>query len=201
MSSFFDKQNNICSDSCWEEAKNYGNDKINSYYTYSTQMIDCDAPNVRMPEFIYDHVNLRGRPGYGVADACLIDNHSKMINNVDGVTRDRCKLQLFTRLFSAPPLLKGQLGDINSELELLAGNDSGFSDGGYNVSNSSNGTGARFGGYGCKKKIMEQQIRHPIPLVDCMKDIQNPEHIVPIWTNGGEDTRSYINRLNFNKNN
>jgi hypothetical protein len=182
MASFFDKQNNICSDSCWEEAKNYGNNKINSYYTYSTQLIDCEAPNVRMPEFIYDHVNLRGRPGYGVADACLIDNHSKMINNVDGVTRDRCKLQLFKRLFNAPPLFKGQCGDINAELDILSGNDSGFNN-------------------GCKKTIMEQQIRHPIPLVDCMKDIQNPEHIVPIWTNGGEDTRSYINRLNFNRNN
>jgi hypothetical protein len=193
MTSFFDKQNNICSDSCWEEAKNYGNNKINSYYTYSTQLIDCETPNVRMPEFIYDHVNLRGRPGYGVADACLIDNYSKMINNVDGVTRDRCKLQLFKRLFNAPPLFKGQCGDINVELEILSGNDSGFigSSGGTSVNNS----------YGCKKTIMEQQIRHPIPLIDCMKDIQNPEHIVPIWTNGGEDTRSYINRLNFNRNN
>ena len=46
---------------------------------------------------------------------------------------------------------------------------------------------------------MERQINQPIPLVDCLKDIQNPEHIVPIWINGGEDTRSYINRLNFNK--
>jgi len=48
---------------------------------------------------------------------------------------------------------------------------------------------------------MERQIKQPIPLVDCLKDIQNPDHIVPIWTNGGEDTRAYINRLNFNRNN
>ena len=46
---------------------------------------------------------------------------------------------------------------------------------------------------------MEVQLKHPIPLVDCMKDIQNPDNIVPIWVNGGEDTRSYINRMNFNK--
>lgn len=190
MASYFDKQNNICSDSCWEEAKNYGNNKINSYYTYDNQLVDCEAPNVRMPDFMYDHVNLRGRPGYGVSDPCLIDNHSKMINNVDGVTRDRCKLQLFKRLFSAPPLFKGQSGDINSELDILSGSDSG---GIYN-NNAINR-------YGCKKTIMEQQIKNPIPLLDCMKDIQNPDNIVPIWTNGGEDTRSYINRLNFNRNN
>lgn len=180
MASYFDKQNNICSDSCWEEAKNYGNNKINSYYTYDNQLVDCDAPNVRMPDFMYDHVNLRGRPGYGVADPCLIDNHSRLINNVEGLTRDRCKLQLFKRLFNAPPLFKGQCGDINNELDILSGNDSSDK---------------------CKKIIMEQQIKNPIPLVDCMKDIQNPDHIVPIWTNGGEDTRSYINRLNFNRNN
>jgi hypothetical protein len=189
MATYFDKQNNICSDACWEESKNYGNKKINDYHTYSTQLVDCIDPNVRLPEFIYDHVNLRGRPGYGLSDACLIDNHSRLINNKESLTRDRCKLQLFTRLFEAGPTMKGSLGDINSELDILSGSDSGFYGNGGNKS------------YSCKKTIMEKQINQPIPLVDCLKDIQNPEHIVPIWTNGGEDTRSYINRLNFNKNN
>ena len=43
------------------------------------------------------------------------------------------------------------------------------------------------------------QIRKPEPLLDFIKEVQNPDHIVPVWVNGGEDTRSYINRLNFNK--
>ena len=189
MATYFDKQNNICSDSCWEQAKTFGNNKINSYVTFDTQLVDCKSHEVRMPDFIYDHVNLRGRPGYGLADSCLIDDYSKIVNNVDGVTRDRCRLQLFRRLFNACPLFKGQSGDIDAELDLLSGTDSGSMG---NIGNV----------YGCSKKgIMEQQIKHPIPLVDCLKDIQNPDHIVPIWTHGGEDTRSYINRLNFNKNN
>jgi hypothetical protein len=188
MATFFDKQNNMCSDSCWEEAKNYGNNKINDYYTFSTQLVECKEPDVRMPEFYYDHVNLRGRPGYGLADACLIDDYSRLVNNYDSVTRDRCRLQLFKRLFNGCPLFKAQSGDINAELDLLAGTDSGL-----------------LGGIGkngaCSKKgIMELQIKNPIPLVDCMKDIQNPDHIVENWTRGGEDTRSYINRLNFNNN-
>jgi hypothetical protein len=181
MTTYFDKQNNMCSDACWEESKNYGNNKINDYYTYSTQFVDCIEPNVRLPEFMYDHVNLRGRPGYGLSDPCLIDNHSSLINNKESLTRDRCKLQLFSRLFNACPSMKGSLGDIEKELDILSGSDSGL--------------------YDCKKTIMEKQIKQPIPLVDCLQDIQNPEHIVPIWTNGGEDTRSYINRLNFNKQN
>jgi hypothetical protein len=189
MATFFDKQNNMCSDSCWEEAQNYGNNKINDYYTFSTQFVECKEPNVRMPDFYYDHVNLRGRPGYGLADACLIDDYSHLVNNSDSVTRDRCRLQLFKRLFNGCPLFKGQSGNIDAELDLLAGTDSGLL-GGVGKNN-----------IGCSKKgIMELQIKQPIPLVDCMKDIQNPDHIVPLWTRGGENTRSYINRLNFNNN-
>lgn len=41
---------------------------------------------------------------------------------------------------------------------------------------------------GNRKTLMEQQIRYPTPLVDNMKDIQNPDNIVPLWVNGGEDT-------------
>ena len=126
MTTYFDKQNTICSDSCWEESKNYGNKKINDYQTYSTQFVDCIDPNVRLPEFMYDHVNLRGRPGYGLADACLIDNYSSLVNNKESLTRDRCKLQLFRRLFDACPTMKGSLGDINTELDILSGSDSSF---------------------------------------------------------------------------
>ena len=39
MATFFDKQNNMCSDSCWEEAKNYGNNKINDYYRMDSDKI------------------------------------------------------------------------------------------------------------------------------------------------------------------
>jgi hypothetical protein len=183
MTTFFDKQNSLSSDSCWTNYKNYGNDKINNYQTYDNQLVDCIAPNVRMPTFMYDHINLRGRPGVGVADSCLIDNSSDLLNNRERSTRDRCKLQLFRRLFNAGPTLKGQTGDIDRELDILSGSDSGF-----------NNTLL------CKKTIMEQQIKNPVPLFDWIKEVQNPNNIVPVWTNGGEDTRSYINRLNFNKN-
>ena len=47
---------------------------------------------------------------------------------------------------------------------------------------------------------MEEEMNNMMPLLDCVKDVQNPENIVPIWVNGGEDTRSYINRAEFNKN-
>lgn len=181
---FYDKQNNICSDSCWQENKNNANQKISDYQTYSTQFIPCIEPNVRLPEDMYDHINLRGRPGYGLVEPCLVDEYNKLINNKESLTRDKCKIQLFTRLFKDCPMLKGQYGDLDRELDILTGSDTSLFHNSFN----------------CKKTIMEQQIKQPIPLIDCMKDIQNPNNIVPIWVNGGEDTRSYVNRQNFNKN-
>jgi len=181
---YFESQNNICADVCWADYKNHGNEKIVNYNTYEqySQLIPCESPNVRVPAFMLDHPNLRGRAGYGVSDGCLIDTYNTLVKNDEMMTRDKCKIQLFSRIFTGVPQLKGCGGDITRELDLLSGTDTGSS------------TGV------CKKSLMELQIKYPIPLVDCMKDIQNPDNIVPIWVNGGEDTRSYINRMNFNKN-
>jgi hypothetical protein len=182
MATFFDKQNSFCSDSCWQQYKDAGNDKIINYNTYdkSVQLLDCENPKARVPEFMYDHPNLRGRSGFGLADPCLIDVYNQMVKNENLMTHDRCKIQLNSRIFTSSPQMKGSIGDIDKELEILSGTDTNT--------------------YRCRKTLMELQLNQPIPLVDCMKDIQNPEHIVPMWINGGEDTRSYINRLNFNKN-
>lgn len=186
---FYDKQNNICSDSCWQENKNNGNKKISDYYTYSTQFIPCEENNVRLPDFMYDHINLRGRAGYGLVEPCLVDDYNKLINNKESLTRDKCKIQLFTRLFKDCPMLKGQYGDIESELDILTGADTSL----FSTYNNESGNNPNNNTLNCKKLIMEKQIRQPIPLIDCMKDIQNPNHIVPIWTNGGENTRNFIN--------
>ena len=179
MSDFFNKQNNICSDDCWRLSKDNYNNNISSYQIYPTNLVECKTPNVRMPDFSLDHLNLRGRPGYGLVESCLVDQYNNLVSNSESMTRDKCRLQLNGRLFTGCPSFKGSIGDINKELDILSGSDTNP--------------------FKCKKTIMENQIKHPIPLVDCMKDIQNPEHIVPNWVNGGEDTRSYINRLNFNK--
>lgn len=180
---FFDTQNTLCSDSCWQEYKNFQNDKIMNYNTYekSGQLLDCESPNVRLPQFMYDHPNLRGRAGYGLTESCLVDTYNDLLKNEALYTRDRCRVQLSRRIFTSAPQLKGCKGDISKELDLLSGSD------------TTSGV--------CRKSLMELQLNQPVPLVDCMKDVQNPDNIVPVWTNGGEDTRSYINRQNFNRNN
>jgi hypothetical protein len=176
----FDNNTNICSDDCWKNAKDLHNNKIEGYNIYPNNLVDCVSPYVRMPDMYLNHPNLRGRPGYGLSDDCLIDKYSMLRNNPNSMTQDKCKIQLNNRIFTAGPNLRCGKTDIDKELELIEGRDTN------NVR--------------CKKQIMEEEMNNFMPLLDCVKDIQNPENIVPKWTNGGEDTRSYIHRTEFNKN-
>lgn len=176
----FDNSASICTDTCWNNAKELNNKGISDYYLLQNQLTDCIYPNVRMNDAYLNHPNLRGRPGYGLSDDCLIDNYSSLRNNPESLTHDKCRIQLVNRIFAAGPNLRCGNTNVGAELELIGGNDTNP--------------------FKCKKTIMEEEMNNFIPLLDCMKDIQNPNHIVPVWTNGGEDTRSYVNRTEFNKN-
>jgi hypothetical protein len=176
----FDKKTDFCSDTCWQVSKDVHNKEIENYWIYPTNFVECKSPNVRMPDFSLNHINLRGRPGYGLSDDCLIDKYSSLRNDPSSMTHDKCHVQLFERIFAGGPRLKSSTGDLDKELDVLSGSDTNP--------------------FKCKKTIMELQTYKFIPLLDCLKDVQSPEHIVPNWVNGGEDTRSYINRAEFNKN-
>ena len=170
----------ICSDTCWKNSKEENNKEISDYNLFD-RYADFKSDNTygSFPNLALEHPDLRGRPGYGVADSYLIDNYSALRNDPEALTHDKCQNQIFERVFQAPPLIKGAEGNIEEELSLLSGNDTNQ--------------------FKCKKTIMEKELNYAYPLVDCLKDLQNPDHIVPEWTNGGEDTRSYKNRAEFNK--
>jgi hypothetical protein len=177
---WFDTSTSICSDDCWKTAKELHNNKIADYNLLPNNFVTCENPNVRMTEGYLEHPNLRGRPGYGLADDCLIDNDSMLRNNPDGLTHDKCRIQLNNRIFTSGPSLRCGAGNVGEELNLIEGTNTNP--------------------FMCKKQIMEKEMNNFIPLLDFMKDIQDPNNIVPVWTNGGEDTRSYIHRAEFNKN-
>tara|TARA_B100000795_G_scaffold270051_1_gene262228 strand:- start:7623 stop:8201 length:579 start_codon:yes stop_codon:yes gene_type:complete len=180
MSNKFDRSASICSDTCWKVAKDLHNNKIAGYNIYPNNPVKCESPYVRMSDMYLDHPNLRGRPGYGLADDCLIDSYSKLRNDPSTMTHDKCRTQLFSRIFTSGPNLRCGKTNIGSELQLIQGDNTN------NVQ--------------CRKNIMEEEMNNFIPLLDCVKDIQDPDNIIPTWVNGGEDTRSYINRAEFNKN-
>ena len=176
----YNMDTNIASDTCWKNSRENNNSEIydysiyNEYSIYNSENGICSLPDVAL-----EHPNLRGRCGYGLTDNKLVDNYSILRNDPKSLTHDKCSVQLLERVFQAPPLLKGAEGDLEKELDLLSGNDTNHNK--------------------CKKTIMENEQRIGYPLVDCLKDIQNPDNIVPTWTNGGEDTRSHKNRAEFNK--
>ena len=113
----FDTSTSICSDDCWKTAKELHNNKISEYNLYPNNFVECENPNVRMTDGYLEHPNLRGRPGYGLADDCLIDNDSMLRNNPDGLTHDRCRIQLNNRIFTSGPSLRCGAGNISEELK------------------------------------------------------------------------------------
>lgn len=182
--SVFLNSRRLCTDDCAKEAKDTQNDNIYQYEVYQHLPIDCDGKHARFPGFAYDHVNLRGRTGYGVAEGCVVDNYSALRNDPAQMTRDRCRTQLFARMFAGCPNLKPGVGDPDTEMPLLQGTDSGALDGVQ---------------FPCKKAIMEITTNPFMPMLECVKEVQKQEHIVEPWIRGGDDTRSFVKRQEFLK--
>jgi hypothetical protein len=172
---------NYATDPCAQEAKDLQNDRIANWILFDNYAsVPCNTPNIRSPDMQYDNVYLRASIGYGVSDGCEIDQDSKLRNNRDGLTHDRCKIQLFQRIFQGAPNLKPVLDDPGKELAFIEGTDTSC-----------------MNGYVYKKQLMEKNLSYQTPLVDCLKDIQDPTHIVPTWTRGGDPTRDYVRRKEF----
>jgi len=181
--SIFLDSRRVCSDECAKEAKDIQNEHIENYELYQYLPVDCDGKHARFPEFSYEHTNLTGRIGYGVAEGCVVDNYSELRNDPAQLTRDRCRVQLFTRIFTGCPNLLPGVGDPNIELDILAGSSSDDM--------SSQGS--------CKKELTELQTYHMTPMLDCIKGVQDPKHIVEPWVRGGDNTRDFIRRQEFLK--
>lgn len=173
--SVFNNARRVCSDDCAREARDAQNDSIHGYTTFQSLPVDCDGKHARFPKFAHDHINLRGRTGYGVAEGCVVDEFSKLRNNPAQLTRDRCRVQLFGRIFAGCPNLKPGVADPERELSVLQGVGSDTLEGVK---------------YACKKTIMEQTTHNFMPMLACVKEVQKPENIVEPWVRGGQDTRA-----------
>ena len=188
------------SDECWMNSKDNNNSQLEKYAMYYNDSAKVDKKTGSLPNIALDHVNLHGRPGYGLSDDYLIDNYSALRNNKQSMTRDRCPIQLSSRTFKGGPKLTGKTGDIDRELDILSGTDTRTipairSTPVFSNDNEKTESTTVFG----NKIIMEQSMNNFMPLLDCVKEVQNPDNIVQSWTRGGEDTRSYVNKVKFNK--
>lgn len=172
----------LCTDDCAKEARDLQNEGIHGYSVYQHLPVECDGVRARFPEFAYNHINLRGRAGFGVAEGCIVDNYSALRNDPNQLTRDRCRTQLFTRMFQACPNLKPGVSDPDQEMPILQGTGSSTLEGVQ---------------YPCKKTLMELQTKQFMPMIECVKEVQKSDHIVEPWIRGGEDTRSFVKRQEF----
>ena len=182
--SVFDNSKRLCTDDCAQEARDIRNEGIFGYETYQYLPVECDGEHARFPGFAYDHVNLRGRTGYGVAEGCVVDKYSELRTDPRQLTRDRCRIQLFSRIFQGCPNLRSGTVDPDEEMPVIQGTGSRDLDG-YVLP--------------CKKTITEMETYHPIPMLECVKEVQDPKHIVETWVRGGEPTRDFIRRQEFLK--
>lgn len=194
MNNIYNTNANIKLDSCWLNNKDGNNQEIEKYALYYNDNAKEENVTGSLPSIATEHLNLRGRPGYGLSDDYLIDTYSSLRNNQDAMTRDRVPIQLSSRIFQANPKLTGQPGNIDRELDLLSGSDTRVMP---TLSNADKTTNMEH--YPCNKSIMELQTNQFVPLLDNIKVVQNPENIIMSQTRGGEDTRSYVNKLKFNK--
>jgi hypothetical protein len=170
-------------DSCWLNAKDSVNTEIEKYALYNNENAKENKSFGSLPTFSIDHINLRGRPGYGLSDDYLVDVYSLLRNDEGSMTRDRCPTQLNTRIFKGGPKLRGQSGNIDRELDILSGSDSRM----LPSSVCSN------------KALMENTTYKLPPLLDYIKEVQNPTNIIQPGVRGGDDTRSYLNKIKYSR--
>jgi hypothetical protein len=175
---FLDSQR-YSSDTCAKECKDVQNDGIAGWTMYQHLPVKCQSPQGSTIDFQYDHPNLRARVGVGLAESCVVDRYSQLRNDPSQMTRDRCHIQLFERIFQGGPNLRP--GNPNPDVEgpLVQGEGRAVSEG---VT------------FPCKKTLMEKEMSNFIPLIPCMSDIQNPKYTVESWQRGGDDTRSWVRR-------
>jgi hypothetical protein len=145
--------------------------------------VQCHAGEQRTPNFLYDHPNLRPRIGVGLSDDCTVDTLSSLWNSE--MTHDRCKIQLFERVFTGVPNLRPGRVDPGEEMPLQQGVDNATFEGSI---------------LPCKKTLNEVPWKEFDPLLPCVKTVQDVEHVVEENIRCGISTRNFEIRQQYLKN-
>ncbi len=178
-------ENTLRNDRCALEQRDRYNIGIADYtmqnYAYNWP-VECQVPNQRMANFAYDHPNLHPRIGVGLSDDCLIDQYSALRNDPGQLTKDRCRIQLFERVFQGVPNLRPGRVDPGEEMPIQQGVDNSVYEGSV---------------LPCKKSLMEYALKEFDSLLPCVKEVQTPEHTVEPWVRGGIPTKDYERRQDF----
>lgn len=173
------QEHRLGGDNCLRDTRDSQNNLFQSYQNlnyYPLFETECKE-NVaeHKPPSDYEIENyLTGRRGYGYADPCIVDRDSFIRNDV-AWTHGRGKSQLSKRVFTAVPDMGtgGLIPNVDSRIRI--GEDTAR---------------RRTCDVLSEASLFDH---HILPMNDCLRNtVQDPKHIIPEWTWGGELTRDYV---------
>lgn len=182
----FDLEHRIGADQCAQSARELQNRSIDNYYLFNafartnpSTVADCSnaSSSAAQVQAFADANHAVIQDGYGFANACRIDDDSR-IRNESMLTHDRLKTQMFPRIFQAVPNFARGGFVPNVESRLVQGE----------MSTHQNSC----------TLLSEVDYDRFMPMLPCLHDnVQNPNHIIPQWTWGGEPTRDTVRQSRF----
>jgi len=177
--SLFDQNNRLGEDECALLSRDRGNNDVVSYTTFNTypEGTACRDDVRKASDFALNNY-MRQNGGYGVTDACFVDTDTSI--RQPNMTTDRSRTQLFARIFQAGPDFSHGRPKPEEESVILQGNDTSYE-------------------APCEASHTDRVFT---PMLPCLqRSVQNPAHIVPPWTRGGDSTRDTLRQEAFLKKN
>lgn len=171
MKAFDIQSQRLNEDECAINAKDYQNNSINDYHLWNTYTHKCDTNTEKnLQEFAVNHLNVHYRNGYGFTNSCHVNNDSELRYN-GLLTNEKAKTQLFTRFYQANPNLGKGTSIPTLESRLVQGTDTSQL-------------------RQCSSKLAEEDFQRFTPLLPCLKEkVQDPNHIILPFTQGGDNSR------------
>lgn len=177
-SPLFFQENRFKQDDCAQTIRDLQNQSIGDYRLfnmYRTNKPDCTDDKKQVTEFMSQN-RMVLRDGYGLTNGCMVDVDSA-IRLGGEITNERYKEQLQPRVYHAVPSLNrgGLVPEVETRLI------------------QAEMTNKRRPCY-----VAEEYTGRFLPMLPCLENtIQNPKHIVPEWTWGGEPTRDTVRQRLF----
>ena len=156
-----------------------------NYFRNNLRSQVCEAPEARKMALTQPNVNFTDGYGYSAMNGCNIDVDSGLRNNPDVLTNKKCIQTLNERPYLTVPFMGRGTGDINSELDVLQGENT-FVRKGCNT----------LAGY-------DYSERHFVPMIKKLeKTVQDTKHIVnedasADWVRGGIPSRQLVRNKEF----
>ena len=181
----FDVQSNMINDSCYVDAYLKQTQGPGNYFRNNLRSQVCEAPAARKMALTQPNVNFTDGYGYSAMNGCNIDVDSGLRNNSEALTNKKCIQTLNERPYLTVPFMGRGTGDINSELDVLQGENT-FVRKGCNT----------LAGY-------DYSDRHFVPMIEKLeKTVQDTKHIVnedasADWVRGGIPSRQLVRNKEF----